>query len=220
MFGRSAALLLPIYLIATAAVVHAQTSQEAAAPLTAAQLYPLAQDAEWHYTMHSEKGIWEMSYQVAKLESENDQQAYRVEMVLDKKIVLTEHLHQTPEGLFRSRLQDARLSPPLLLLKNPVEPGQQWTTKTQIGAQELTIECAVESERVKVPAGEYDAIKLTVATQADESDIRSTYWFAPGVGIVRQDAVIGADSDEMYIELTKYQPGRTPPPTDSEDAAE
>ena len=223
MFGRIVILSAPVWLLVFVVAASAQPADEAAAkeneaaPLTSAQLYPLAQDAEWHYTMHTEKGDAEMSYQVAKLESEADQEAYRVEMVLDKKIVLTEQLNQTPEGLFRTQLQDAKLSPPLLLLKNPVKSGEQWRTKTQIGAQELTIECQVESERVSVPAGEYDAVKLTVSTQANESDIRSTYWFAAGVGIVRQEAKIG-DEPTMSIELTSYQPGPSAAPNNQVSA--
>ncbi|MDC0936723.1 hypothetical protein OAS39_10590 [Pirellulales bacterium] len=210
MFQRYGSLLL-LFCLVDATHLAAQTPGKtvaAASPLTAAELYPLADGSVWHYVMNTEKGKWDMTYQVAKLENSDQDENFRVEMLMDGKIVITEQLSQTPKGLYRVRYQDSNLSPPLLLLRNPIKPNDTWTTKTQIGAEELTIGCKTGTEKVETPAGKFDAVKLTVTTRADEKDIRTDYWFANDVGIVKQVVVVGKEP-KMSIELKKYAPGKS-----------
>ena len=188
--------------------------------VVAAPFYPLHQGAAWHYKMIDSKGNErDMTNKVAKLENIDDRQLYRVETLLDGQIVATEHLSQTPKGLFRNRFNGAVLSPPLPLLKNPIQRGSKWETKTLIGAQELTIRCNVEADQVEIPAGKYKAVKLTVATSVDDTKILSDYWFAANVGIVKQEMDIGGQ--KVKIILQKYVPGKTqPPPADQPAKAE
>ena len=210
MFIRTSNLVLIFYLLGTPLSVAESdpVATAAAKPLTAAMLYPLADGSIWHYEMNTDKGKWDMKYQVAKLENSDQDENFRVEMLMDGKIVVTEQLSQTAKGLYRVRYQDSNLTPPLLLLRNPIKADDSWTTKTQVGAEELTIACKTGSEEVETPAGKFEAIKLTVTTRADEKDIRTDYWFAEDVGIVKQVAIVG-EGTKMSIELKKYAPGKT-----------
>ena len=210
MIIRYGNLVLLLYLLGLPLSVAESNPEatDASKPLTAAALYPLADGSVWHYGMNTDKGKWDMKYQVAKLENSDQDENYRVEMLMDGKIVVTEQLSQTAKGLYRVRYQDSTLSPPLLLLRNPIQPDDSWTTRTQVGAEELSIACKTSSEEVQTPAGKFKAIKLTVTTRVDEKDIRTDYWFAEDVGIVKQVAIVG-EAPKMSIELKKYAPAKT-----------
>ena len=45
---------------------------------------------------------------------------------------------------------------------------------------------AFSHEEVEVPQGKYEAVKVVVTTKQAGNAISSTYWFAPGVGNVKQ----------------------------------
>lgn len=199
---------------AALAAIPPAAAQPTAAPaespqLVAAPFYPLQQGSQWHYVMNAKDTKREMTNKVAKLEKIDDQQLYRIETILDGQIVATEHLSHTDKGLFRNRFNGAVLSPPLLLLRNPIKRGDRWETKTQIGAQELTIGCKVDQDKVETPAGKFNTVKLTVTTKVDDTDILSDYWFAREVGIVKQEMSI--DGEKVTIELQKHEPGKTEP---------
>ncbi len=64
-------------------------------------------------------------------------------------------------------------------------PGSSLFRKTRVVAR----------ENVKVPAGEFPAIRLLMTGTDGEIELRRTIWFTPGVGIVRE-------------EKTRYRDGR------------
>ena len=63
-------------------------------------------------------------------------------------------------------------------------PGR---SETAIGNETLTIKSkAVGTEEVTVAAGKYKALKVEVETTAAGTQVSTTYWFAPDVGVVKQ----------------------------------
>lgn len=56
-------------------------------------------------------------------------------------------------------------------------PGGSLTRKTRVVARET----------IKVPAGEFPAIRLLMTGMDGELELRRTIWFAPGTGIVREE---------------------------------
>jgi len=55
-------------------------------------------------------------------------------------------------------------------------------------------------EKVKVPAGEFDAVRLQMFGSDGKVSLRKTYWFAPGKGIVREEKIREVDGKPVMIE--------------------
>jgi hypothetical protein len=98
-----------------------------------------------------------------------------------------------PQGTLTWEVSDRGLfwvkknSTPLLtqricVLKLPHKPGQSWIVEVFGHKRTMT---AHGPEKVKVPAGEFDAIRVE---QRDElaPDQNLTHWYAPGVGLVKE----------------------------------
>jgi hypothetical protein len=105
------------------------------------------------------------------------------------------------EGLlFSSRgINDQGKFSPMAFLKLPHSDGQKW----DMGCITPQLMCAKGPERVKVTAGEFDAIR--VEQYYDENGLKNKQcvckiWFAPEVGIVKRE-MIG-----LHIELTSFVP--------------
>lgn len=82
------------------------------------------------------------------------------------------------------------LDPPLVFLAFPLSAGMAYESQT--GTMRLHVE-VVGVERVTVPAGDFDTVRIETKNLAvelsgpyDELDCPSTWWFAAGVGLVRR----------------------------------
>lgn len=80
--------------------------------------------------------------------------------------------------------------PPLLYIKNPVLPGTRW----RVGKSTKSV---VGQERVKVPAGEFDAVKLVTEGDAGTT---TTEWWVKGVGLLKRSQ----PSSRLEAELMSY----------------
>ena len=61
-------------------------------------------------------------------------------------------------------------------------------------------------ERVEVPAGRFEAIRVEVEWPFGGGTMRRVTWYAPGVGPVRR--TLQASGAEMVEVLKAFQPGR------------
>jgi hypothetical protein len=105
----------------------------------------------------------------------------------------------TDAGLFRTKRFFGRPDKrPTTLLQLPHSPGQTWTLEDTDPQVTMT---AQGPERVKVPAGEYEAIRVE---QRDERspDPQVTRWYAPGVGLVK------LEQKGLVITLKSFTPGK------------
>jgi len=99
----------------------------------------------------------------------------------------------------------------------PLEVGKQWTAKHNFvnhenggsGTERTTVK-VVSYEKVRVPAGEFDAFKLKWdSTWTDKSNAigttQMTYWYAPAArNVVKSDRSRHWDPD-LHCELTEFQ---------------
>ncbi|HEY3227367.1 MAG TPA: hypothetical protein VGK61_10285 [Planctomycetota bacterium] len=100
---------------------------------------------------------------------------------------------------------------PFVRLKLPPVKGDKWEWKGEIGKEKATASFTNEGEEeVKVPAGTYKAWKVTVTIEQGAAKQTGTNWFAPGVGIVRQQARFESEGrkHESVIELKSFEPGK------------
>ncbi len=99
----------------------------------------------------------------------------------------------------------ASYDPPLPVLRRPLTPGNSWTWKGEYKQEGRTQTRTVKGmEVVKVPAGEFNAVRVEVieSRDGDEHLFRSTEWHAAGVGRVKWV------SNNLTEELTAFTPGK------------
>ena len=167
-----------------------------------ADYYPLRVGNKWKFQMEVNGVNVAGSYEVAKIDQINGQALARIEVTLNGKATpTTEHLAISDKGIFRHRVNGMEMTPPVCLLKYPVKLGETWTGKTKSAGEELDYTCRVGKwENVEVPAGKFKAITLNISLVQGGKTIVSDYWFAAGVGIVKQEFDIAGVKGSMKLE--------------------
>jgi hypothetical protein len=167
---------------------------------------PLKEGLKWHYQVEANGQKLQLVTQVAKIEAINGQSLARLETVSGGTVAASEHLSVTAKGIFRHRYNGVEISPPVCLLKFPVKNGASWESENKVGEQSAKMVCRVSSEEVEVPAGKFKTVSVQVVADAAGMKITTTYWFAAGVGIVKQTAEIAGQQIEMKLE--KFERGK------------
>jgi hypothetical protein len=117
----------------------------------------------------------------------------------DGKVCPTQKWAVSDRGLFQTaNLIGQPVRAPVCFLKLPHKRDQTWTLDAP-GDNKPTM-TASGPERVKVPAGEYDAIRVEQRDQ--HPDPQTTRWYAPGVGLVK------VTSGDLLIVLKSFDPGK------------
>jgi hypothetical protein len=192
------ALLLPLLL----AVAAAARGADDKAPET--PYFPLKIGESWNYKMGDSK----FTLKVAKFEDVDKQQCARVEMSAGAKVVSFDHVAIKADGVYRYTTEGNKAEPPLCFLKLPVKKGEEWKVASAVGALGKvsgTFKSGEAAEDVKVPAGTYKKEDVVTVT-CDDLDAagmkaKVTYYFAKGVGMVKQTIAVGGQ--EVVIELEK-----------------
>jgi hypothetical protein len=101
----------------------------------------------------------------------------------DEKLLLSE------KGLFRLGVSGRNFDAPLCLVRFPHKDGGKWDVNISGPAplrKEAGTATAVKIEEVTVPAGKYEAIRVEIKTTSPcGTPLETTFWFAPGVGLVK-----------------------------------
>jgi hypothetical protein len=170
--------------------------------------FPIKAGSKWHYQVEMEgekKG--QVTSQIAKIEKIDGQALARLESLVQGNLAASEHLSNTAKGIFRHRYNGLEVAPPICLLKYPVKKGESWEIDAKLGDDKITGTCRVSEAEVEVPAGKYKTIVVQFDAQAGQVKINTTYWFAPGTGMVKQTARVN-DGKTITLLLEKYEPGK------------
>ncbi len=168
--------------------------------------YPLEEGTQWTYKVNAAGQTKSIVLRVAKVETIDGQKLARIETVNDGAISATEHLCQNDKGVFRHRMNGIELSPPLQLLRYPVQDGDSWTSENDLGGgTKRKMSMKVSTEKVTVPTGTYQAVVLAIELKDGDPPVLSKLWLVADVGVVKQ--YIKADTFEMTTELEKFEPG-------------
>ncbi|GBD35898.1 hypothetical protein HRbin36_01013 [bacterium HR36] len=173
-----------------------------------ADYYPLPVGSRWDFRVKVGDDVQgSISEVVAAAETINDVPLVRLEAQVKGKVVATEHLRATPQGVYRYRAQGVEAKPPFLVLRYPVKPGDSWEAETQVGKQKLKAKVKTRFEEVVVPVGKFKAFATEIDMQIDGQPLKTTVWFVQGVGKVKQTLDIGGQ--QLVLELEKFTLGKT-----------
>jgi hypothetical protein len=168
-------------------------------------------------TNETDNGEGTMSYRVSEVK---DGEAI-IEVTRDGSLAVmgSETMALKPDGLYTVTLGLGELDKPLLQAPADLAPGKKWessaTVKQPTGAtlkMSQTFE-AKTVEKVKVTAGEFDAIKVVATLTIEQTDAtgkvtkstgEATAWFSKGVGLVKQVInLAGPQKQVITVELIR-----------------
>jgi hypothetical protein len=192
---RFAALLL------AACLVQPAVGQDPSAPES---LFPLAVGNAWTYKVSGQDDRFIV--RVVDQELVGAQTCFKLEAWLKDKVVATEHVAFTKAGLCRFRAEHEDIEPPVCILRVPV-PKRAWTERYTLGTRSAAgyFQATATPADVTVPAGKFKAVRVEAWTGENRGPVppRSTVWYAPGVGPVRQ--WVSEGKSRLELELEKFE---------------
>jgi hypothetical protein len=170
--------------------------------------YPLKVGTKWTYEVDAGTAQKvQVTNQIAKIETIDGKSLARLETVVNGMVAATEHLSSTPQGVFRHRINGVEATPPVCILRYPFKDGEKWEAETTVGPQHLKLASRNgESEEVTSPAGKYKTVSVVTETNVNGAQINNTCWYAPDVGIVKQNTEIAGKN--INLMLVKFEPGK------------
>jgi len=172
------------------------------ARLESSPYYPLAIGTTWVYRGPGGERIM----RVARHESVDGVQCALVETLSDGKLIEENDVCIKPDGIYIVVADGQKLSSPLPILKLPPRAGTTWRINFNKGSKHSQGVYLMGLEDVEVPAGKFHTITLQGEIRKGRTPtVTSIYWFAKGVGIVKQFLKTG-DRKTTY-ELESFEMG-------------
>jgi hypothetical protein len=209
---RTAALRLPI--IVTALLLVAVTGCLAsAAPAPPGAYFPL--DSGWIWTFRTHGGP-DAIMRVSSRQTVDGTVCRVIETVINGFVTQAECYRVTAGGVYAHQRSypagTVVLTPPQPVMTAPVQTGRTWRWNGRLGDQDVTMDFTwAREEPVTTPAGTFRAMLLYFATApGSEMQLQTWRWFASGVGMVKEDTVIGqgGTTRRVYAELIRVVKGR------------
>jgi hypothetical protein len=166
--------------------------------------YPLQVGNTWEYrTGEKDKYV----VKVTKNDKFEDVPCAYVDTLVDGKVIGTEYLNVTADGVYRQGFSKQKANMPVLILKLPPKADDKWAVNVKIKDEVLRGTFTTREDKVKVPAGEFK----TFAVESKDLEIGGlkgtiTTHYAEDVGMVKQSLQIGTAKTE--IELEKFTKGK------------
>jgi hypothetical protein len=165
--------------------------------------YPLKVGNQWIYKAANGQKV---VIRVAKEDKIGEVPCVKLESVTNGAVVKSEHLAAKKDGIYRYAGDGADLDPPVLVLKLPPKKGESWKVDTKLAGHTVrgTFHVVDDQAAVAVPAGKFKAVSVhTDDMRLDADLLKTTLWFAPGVGLVKQDLTY--KDKQVSLELEKYE---------------
>ena len=167
------------------------------------EYYPLKEGSVWTYKVNGNT----TTITVSKFEKVGELNCAVLETRnADGMVLASEHVAVTAKGVLRVKFANMNAEPPLMFLQLPVKTPSTWEFDTKIAAENVKGKFNASAvDEVKVPAGKFEKV-VKVASEgfkANNQPISIIYYFAPKVGIIKQE--IDINGVKINIELDKYE---------------
>ena len=125
------------------------------------------------------------------------------------QVKATELYQVKADGIYRAKVKDDKVEPPVKILALPAKKGDSWKIDSKVGTQTVKGEFKISDDKakVKVAAGEFEA----VIVEGADLDIAGTktsvkQWFVHNKGMVKLTYTI--QQTESTLELKEYTEGK------------
>jgi len=179
------------------------TAQEAVP--SADDFFPLTAGTTWTYRVSGQEERFVV--RAVRREMVGTQTCMLMEATLKDKIVATEHLAFTKNGLCRFRADKEDIEPPVCVLKLPATRNMRWSAEYKLGSRSAKSSFSISLGETQVPAGKFKTISVAVQADATEQPgrgTRTTIAYAEGVGMVRQ-TIDEPKRLSLLLELEKFE---------------
>lgn len=166
--------------------------------------HPVAVGTKW--VMKS--GNTETPYVISRVTEKNGEYVVSVGIgsgVGSASTHVTEHV--SAAGVYREFKDFGDVEPPLALVKAPLRAGDSWEYGLKFGGvKDKWVRTVAGEEAVKVPAGEFQAMRIDWVYYVNEKNVGSgTDWYAVDIGLVKR--VAEGDSKEL-VSFTPAEPDK------------
>ena len=167
-------------------------------------LFPLKPKSKWKFKVADQT----VEMVVVGTEKFNNEDCVKVDTLVNGQPKASELYSIKADGVYRVKVKDDKVDPPVKVLALPVKKDATWKVESKVGSQTVKGEFKIkdEKEKVKVPAGEFEAVMVEGA-DFDIAGTKTTVkvWFAKDRGIVKLVYVI--QGTESVLELTGFEAG-------------
>jgi hypothetical protein len=174
--------------------------------------YPVGVGSTWNYSVpQSDPKAPKQTFSthVAAHEKISGVMCARIETMGGGKIVGTDHISVTKNGIFRYTLNDDEASDPIQLLKLPAGNSEEWSIDSHCKNGSLSGKANVKPDSVTVPAGSYQALVVKSSIQLLGQNVTCTNYFVKDVGIARIQ--LSAASSSVNLDLESFLAVGVPP---------
>jgi hypothetical protein len=176
---------------------------------TSPHYYPLKLGSKWHYRVGDDQKVVVRVAKMEQLEIVRRQKKEEVKEKVDAWTLelasgdrpLKEQIAVLPDGIYRLSSAGKEVSPPLCILKLPPKKGDTWQVDSIIG--DVKVKGTFQAGEAMV--GKVKCVSSILQSEDTGSEkIVLEYYFAPGLGIVKQH--VHAGNIESTMELERYEP--------------
>jgi hypothetical protein len=169
--------------------------------------FPLRTKTKWTYKVQDQT----IEVVVAGTEKFNNDECTKVDTLVNGKVVASELYLVKGDGVYRVKVKEDKVDPPVKVLAVPPSKGASWDIKSKVGTQTVsgTFKLKEDKDKVETPAGKFEAV-LVEGVDLDVAGTKTTVrtWYVKDKGIVKLSYKIG--DAESVLELTKVEiPGAT-----------
>lgn len=168
-------------------------------------MFPLVKGAQWEFELNINGMTISVQQEMTDVTKKGDQTNATITTKASGQDI-TEEISVDGKGIYRHSFNNIKLDKPLLVFKYPSQP-QKWTENINIQGMDIEVKLELKpAEDVTVPAGQYKkVIPVDIALTIQGQEIQATNYYAEGVGIIKQVAVLAGT--KITSELKKYTPG-------------
>jgi hypothetical protein len=208
------AILAPACIWALAsAPIHAQTGKQ--------NLFPIGEGSSWEFSGTAGKQPITMSAKVTSSKAGKDGHIVGMHWLMGANPVQDEEYIVTATSVSRAKSgKDASstVTPPIPVIKYPMEVGKSWNWSGKIYVAQAKISLdgnatlkVAAKENVKTGAGTFQAYRvdmvLNILQGQQKMTVPNSYWFAPGVGLIKQSSEIAVPNGQKIVieaSVSKY----------------
>jgi hypothetical protein len=162
------------------------------------------------YVMTTGKEVTDITDEVTRVDVKGGRLHVSVSQKQDDGTLGVTVTEVSAAGVVRLTGVKRALSPPMPLLRLPAKAGNSWTwdPDTPDGGKPLVTTYTVvkEQEEVEVPAGKFKAIRVDAEWTLDGTEVKTTQWYAPDVGLVKRVYRAGVTTQTQL--LKSFTPGK------------
>jgi hypothetical protein len=125
------------------------------------------------------------------------------------KVTLTEQLRAKADGIYRSVVNDRKLTPELKFLALPAKNGEAWEIDSKIGDETMKGKFKVEEvDELTVGGKKYEKVIVVTGNDLDANGTKLNLvtHYARGIGMIKQS--IKAGDQTILLELEEFKPGK------------